>query len=72
MTAGALGSETKSKLGWTAGAGVEYAFMGAWSAKLEYLYVDLGKTTCGAALCGVDTEVKFNSHIGKIGVNYRF
>ncbi len=72
MSRGPLGSETKSKLGWTAGAGVEYAFLGAWSAKAEYLYVDLGKTTCGAALCGVDTDVKFTAHIGKIGLNYRF
>ena len=29
--------------GWTAGVGVEYAFLGNWTAKLEYLYVDLGK-----------------------------
>ncbi|HMJ41543.1 MAG TPA: outer membrane protein, partial [Pseudolabrys sp.] len=25
-------SETKTKIGWTAGAGIEYAFLGAWSA----------------------------------------
>jgi outer membrane immunogenic protein len=65
-------SETKTKLGWTLGAGVEYAFLGAWSAKLEYLYVDLGKTTCGAATCGVDTDVKFRANIVRAGVNYRF
>ena len=32
------------KAGWTAGAGIEVAFGGGWSAKLEYLYMDLGKT----------------------------
>ena len=31
-----------NQLGWTFGAGLEYAFMGNWTAKLEYLYVDLG------------------------------
>ena len=72
MTNPAGASETKTKVGWTAGAGLEYAFMGPWSAKIEYLYVDLGKATCGAATCGLDTDVKFNAHIGKIGVNYRF
>jgi outer membrane immunogenic protein len=72
MTNPVSASETKTKVGWTAGAGIEYAFMGPWSAKIEYLYVDLGKATCGAATCGLDTDVKFNAHIGKIGVNYRF
>lgn len=72
MTNGVGASETKSKVGWTAGAGIEYAFMGPWSAKIEYLYVDLGKATCGAGTCGIDTDVKFTSHIAKIGVNYRF
>jgi outer membrane immunogenic protein len=65
-------SETKTKLGWTAGAGVEYAFMGSWSAKVEYLYVDLGNTTCSAASCGVESQVKFKSNIVRAGLNYRF
>jgi outer membrane immunogenic protein len=72
MTNGIGASETKTKLGYTLGGGVEYAFLGAWSAKIEYLYVDLGKATCGAATCGLDTDVKFKAHLAKIGVNYRF
>ncbi len=66
------GSESKTNAGWTAGAGVEYAFMGPWSAKIEYLYVDLGKATCSAATCGLDTDVNFRSSIVRAGVNYRF
>jgi outer membrane immunogenic protein len=65
-------SESKNKLGWTAGAGVEYAFMGEWSAKIEYLYVDLGKATCGAASCGIDTDVSYKTNLVRAGVNYRF
>jgi outer membrane immunogenic protein len=65
-------SETKTKVGWTAGAGVEYAFMGAWSAKLEYLYVDLGTSSCSAATCGIATDVSFKSSLVRAGVNYRF
>lgn len=66
------GAETKTKIGWTLGAGVEYAFLGAWSAKLEYLYVDLGKTSCSAATCTVDTDVTFKANIVRAGLNYRF
>jgi outer membrane immunogenic protein len=72
MTAPTGASESKTRAGWTLGAGVEYAFLGAWSAKLEYLYVDLGKTTCGAGTCGLDTDVKFRTNIVRLGFNYRF
>jgi outer membrane immunogenic protein len=66
------GSVTKTQIGWTAGAGVEYAFLGSWSAKLEYLYADLGKATCSASSCGSDLEVKFKTNLVRVGVNYRF
>jgi outer membrane immunogenic protein len=66
------GSENKGKLGYVLGGGVEYAFLGAWSAKVEYNYVNLGSVTCSAATCGLDTDVKFRTHIVKLGVNYRF
>lgn len=65
-------SETKNRFGWTAGAGFEYAFTGPWSAKLEYLYVDLGKASCSAGTCGIDTDVKFKANIVRAGLNYRF
>jgi outer membrane immunogenic protein len=64
--------DTKTQLGWTIGGGVEWAFSGAWSAKLEYLYADLGKMTCGAANCGLDTDVKYKTNLVRLGVNYRF
>ena len=35
-------SISKTKVGWTAGAGAEWMFARNWSAKLEYLYIDLG------------------------------
>jgi high affinity Mn2+ porin len=31
------------RFGWTAGVGLEYAFAPHWSARLEYLYADLGR-----------------------------
>src|SRR6202000_1731518 len=33
---------TDTRLGWTVGAGVEYAFAPQWTAKLEYNYMDFG------------------------------
>lgn len=70
---GGLGTESKTKIGWTAGAGLEYAFLGAWSAKLEYLYVDLGSAECDAAPCGGATiDGSFKTSLMRVGVNYRF
>lgn len=65
-------SVDKTKLGWTAGAGVEWAFSGPWSAKLEYLYANLGNVTCDAATCGSDTTVSLKTNMVRGGVNYRF
>ena len=71
-TANGGGSVNKTQLGWVAGAGLEWAFTGNWSAKLEYLYTDLGNVTCEASACGTDTTVSFKTSIARAGVNYRF
>ncbi len=62
VDAGNGASATKTKAGWTAGAGVEYAFLGGWSTKLEYLYVDLGSITCGSpAACPLSPTSRLTS-----------
>lgn len=63
-TAGASASETR--VGWSAGAGVEYAVDRNWSVKAEYLHYDLGKETFGSA------SAKTTVDAAKLGVNYRF
>lgn len=65
-------SEDEVQVGWTVGLGIEYAFMGSWSAKLEYLYADLGNLDCSAATCTTPTEVDFKANIIRAGINYRF
>jgi len=63
---------SSTRLGWTAGAGLEYALWTNFSVKAEYLYADLGKFDCGAACGGADTTVSFKTNIIRAGLNYRF
>ncbi len=67
-----FGSQTTTQAGWTLGGGAEIAIAGPWTAKIEYLYVDLGKMDCNAAACSVPTDVSFTSNIVRAGINYRF
>lgn len=81
--AGALwagGSDT-TRFGWTIGGGAEYAFDRNWSAKLEYLYYDLGKRTvtgvplnAAATGTGAAYVARFENtgQIVRAGVNYKF
>ena len=66
------GDDKDTQIGWTIGAGVEWAFLANWSAKLEYLYADLGKADCDIAACGAGTDVSFKTSIIRGGINYRF
>jgi outer membrane immunogenic protein len=65
-----------SPLGWAAGVGVEYLFTDAISAKLEYLYVNLGDVGCPAGtLCsadGTNGQISFTENLIRAGVNYKF
>jgi outer membrane immunogenic protein len=74
--AGASGAGNTYRVGWTAGAGVEDAFAPHWSAKLEYLHVDLGNgpvfddTLAGGGSAA--EHVNFNSDMVRAGINYHF
>ena len=50
----------------------EGVIAGNWTAKLEYLYADLGDTTCNAVACGVATNVDLTVNVVRAGLNYRF
>ena len=62
--------------GWTAGAGFEYAFARGVSAKIEYLYVDLGSfdnTIIGPASvapANIVVHHKYTDNIFRLGVNF--
>jgi iron complex outermembrane receptor protein len=67
--------------GWTVGAGVEYALNPNWSAKAEYLFVDLGNGSCttncaiqnpnGPALTP-NVAVRFDESLVRAGLDYKF
>lgn len=72
-------TESKVKTGWTVGAGWELALSGAWTARAEYLYVDLGKLSFddNLAVFGFPGatfthEAKVTEHIARVAVSYRF
>jgi outer membrane immunogenic protein len=44
------GSLSDTRVGWTLGAGAEWMFLSNWSAKVEYLYYDLGGANYGAGI----------------------
>jgi outer membrane immunogenic protein len=64
--------DSDAKVGWTLGGGLEAALTGPWTAKVEYLYVDLGKTNCPVGSCAVSTDVNFHTNLVRAGLNYRF
>ncbi len=73
-------SDTKTRVGWAAGGGFEYAFTDNWSAKVEVLHVDLGGTydtgipcvvVCGAATTDIVVHHKYTDEIARFGINYR-
>lgn len=71
-------SASVTKTGWTAGGGIEWAFANNWSARLEYLYYDLGTVTSSATgaptntgfLVGKDFDVR--GSIARAAINYKF
>jgi outer membrane immunogenic protein len=78
LSSEAPASVSKTKVGWTAGAGAEWMFAHNWSAKLEYLYVDLGSESAIGNFTPVDPVFKLGytwrirENIARVGVNYHF
>ena len=65
--------DASNNFGWTAGGGVEGAITENWTAKIEYLHVDLGNATCPAN-CGlaVPMTVPLTENLVRAGINYKF
>jgi outer membrane immunogenic protein len=68
-----LAGGSTTNAGWTVGAGLEVALPGNWSAKAEYLHVDLGHLNCGTGCGTLPTDnVSVRDNVFRAGLNYRF
>jgi outer membrane immunogenic protein len=77
-------SFSDTRVGWTAGGGLEWMFMPNWSAKVEYLYYDLGTVNTSFVMVqtnntgtnflanALQSRARFNGNIVRAGVNYHF
>jgi opacity protein-like surface antigen len=70
---------SQTRVGWTVGAGIDYAVTPHWVVSGEYLHVDLGSlSTSGLATTGSTPTATFNvstklrSDIGRLGIAYKF
>jgi len=61
-------SESHTNAGWTAGVGAEFGFAPGWTAKVEYLYVDLSSTNF--TITGVPNGYHFGTL--RAGINFHF
>jgi outer membrane immunogenic protein len=75
------GTNSETRVGWTAGLGGEWRFAGNWSVKGEYLYYDLGTTNVNAYFQGplfgnppiyTTFSSRMDGHIARVGLNYSF
>jgi outer membrane immunogenic protein len=61
-------TETHTNAGWTAGVGAEFGLAPNWSAKVEYLYIDLADSNF--TITGLPNGYRFG--LLRAGVNYHF
>ena len=74
----ASGSTAKVRMGWTAGAGIEYRVNSWASVKAEALYYDLGilgssmTDTSAGAPANFDANARFNAGLLRSGINFHW
>ncbi|QWG15331.1 outer membrane beta-barrel protein [Bradyrhizobium sediminis] len=68
-----------TNFGWTVGAGAEWMFAANWTAKVEYLYYDLGTNTTaplvynyGASTSTLTASIRETGQLARVGINYKW
>jgi outer membrane immunogenic protein len=67
---GATVTDTMTRVGWTAGAGLEYALTDNWSARAEYDYLGFGSKQLSFG--AVTSNANLNVQEVKAGFDYKF
>jgi outer membrane immunogenic protein len=67
-----LGATNPQKAALAFGGGIEYLFGINWTAKIEYLYIDFGRTTCNDCNPGFADTVTLKINVVRAGLNYKF
>ncbi|HZE55316.1 MAG TPA: outer membrane beta-barrel protein [Bradyrhizobium sp.] len=71
---GSGGISDNTRVGWAAGAGIEWAFAPSWSLKGEYLRIDLGSSTIRVAFPTgdfIDYRFRHAYDVAKVGINLK-
>ena len=65
-----------TQLGYTIGAGLEYAVQPNWTTRIEYRYTDydsaVNRTALGSSIAGAGFRQEPNFHQVRVGLSYRF
>lgn len=63
-----------TRIGWTLGAGLEYALADAWSVRAEYRYTDFGQFSQSSWLAfpGSRYQTRVTDHSVRLGLSYHF
>jgi outer membrane immunogenic protein len=70
--AGTVETSSTTRTGWVVGAGVEWGITQNWTARLEYLYVDLGNVTSVFPISNRQETSSLTMNVARFGVNYKF
>jgi outer membrane immunogenic protein len=74
-------SGSATKVGWTAGGGLEWAASRNWTVKVEYLYLSFGSVGAAGTIINpitlgyanaIATSVDLTAHIARAGINFKF
>jgi outer membrane immunogenic protein len=65
-------TENSTRVGWTAGGGIEHALSGRVTIKAEALYVDLGSDTKTSQAGFYSSRFRNTAVVGRVGVNLRW
>ncbi|MFI5015785.1 MAG: outer membrane protein [Hyphomicrobiales bacterium] len=69
----ATNNRSETRNGWTLGGGAEVEFAPRWTAEIEYLYVDLGRSTTTFSVAPlISNTSRLNFNVIRSGVNFRF